>query len=140
MHALQRWSKILPSNYQPLEGRDPADSAWMDSLESPQREQAVREGFLEEAALVEARVCCREEQEGPCLPEKVRWKVWYRQTEQIGNPGQLWLVEPEHAVGNGELEERLNRESVLESRIQTQDSQPFPDSWCLMTGQSHVTC
>ena len=50
MHALQRWSNILPSNYQPLEGRDPADSAWMDSLESPQREQAVREGFLEEAA------------------------------------------------------------------------------------------
>ena len=77
MHALQRWSNILPSNYQPLEGRDPADSAWMDSLESPQREQAVREGFLEEAALVEARVCCREEQEGHCLTEKVRWKVWY---------------------------------------------------------------
>ena len=31
-------------------------------------------------------------------------------TEQTGNPGQLWLVEPEHGVGNGELEEQLNRE------------------------------
>ena len=52
MHALQRWSNILPSNYQLLEGRDPADSAWMDSWESPHREQAVREGFLEEGALI----------------------------------------------------------------------------------------
>ena len=77
MHALQRQSNILPSNYQLLEGRDPADSAWMDSWESPQREQAVREGFLEEVALVEARVRCREEQEGHCLTETVRWKVWY---------------------------------------------------------------
>ena len=66
--------------------------------------------------------------------------VAHGQTEQTGNPRQLWLVEPEHGVGNGEPEERLNRESVRESRIQIQDNQPFPDSWCPMTGQSHFTC
>lgn len=60
--------------------------------ESPQRERAVREGFQVEVALAEARIHCREEEEGHYHTETVRWKVWHagRLSRQVTQGRSGW--------------------------------------------------